>query len=106
MEAAAPILGVANRHPYLSVVSVALGCAAIARFARRRPRSDLPPGPKGYPLVGNLFDFLPTHVWERFSEFGKQYGASSPQPSHSIFTFARTDAPGCVRRRNHVSECH
>ena len=73
MESVAPVL---NDHPYLSVVTVILGCAALVRLARRR-QSSLPPGPKGYPIVGNLFDLPPTHVWEKFSEFGKQYGALS-----------------------------
>ena len=76
MESAAPILGVANSYPYLSVISVLFGCATLMWFARRR-RSDLPPGPKGYPIVGNLFDLPSTHVWEKCGEFGKQYGALS-----------------------------
>ena len=78
MEAIAPILEVANDHPYLSAASVILGCAALMRLAQRG-RSDLPPGPKGYPIVGNLFDVPSTHAWEKFSEFGEQYGAS-PSP--------------------------
>ena len=75
METAAPILDVASKHPYLSAVSVVVGCAALVRFARRR--SDLPPGPKGYPIVGNLPDLPPTHVWEKFGELGEKYGALS-----------------------------
>ena len=70
------ILDMASDHPYLSAASVVLGCAVLIRFARRQ-RSDLPPGPKGYPIVGNLFDLPPTHLWEKFSEFGKQYGPLS-----------------------------
>ena len=70
MEAITPIL---NDHPYLSVVTVALGCIALVHVARRR-RSDLPPGPRGYPIVGNLFDLPHTYIWEKFAEFGQQYG--------------------------------
>ena len=73
METFTPLFDVANKHPYLSVASVVLGCTALMRLARRR--SDLPPGPKGYPIVGNLFDLAPTHPWEKFAEFGEQYGA-------------------------------
>lgn len=74
MEVVAPILDLAIDHPYLSSASIVLGCAALTRLVLRQ-RPDLPPGPKGYPIVGNLFDLPPSHVWEKFSEFGKQYGA-------------------------------
>lgn len=76
METVAPILDVANDHPYLSLASIVLGCAALVRLARLRSRPPLPPGPRGYPLIGNLLDLPPSQVWEKFSEFGKQYGTS------------------------------
>ena len=96
METVAPILDAASNYPYLSVVSVVLGCAAFIRFARGR-RSDLPPGPKGYPIVGNIFDLPPTHLWEKFSEFGKQYGALSVR---SPLDFHFCVVGGCLRIRS------
>ena len=103
METVAPILDAANNHPYFSAIAVVLGCAALVRVARGR-RSDLPPGPKGYPIVGNLFDLPPTHIWEKFAEFGEQYGALSVPDPHSIFTFAWADTHEFTRRRNHVPQ--
>ena len=90
MEIVAPILDVVNDHPYLSLTSVTLGCATLGRLARWRSRSYLPPGPKGYPIVGNLFDLPATHAWERFGAWGKQYGEFSflhlrPPPHSSRF---------------------
>ncbi|KAK0214140.1 cytochrome P450 [Armillaria fumosa] len=42
---------------------------------RRRSRSlPLPPGPKGYPLIGNLFDVPMEREWEAWTEWGKKYG--------------------------------
>jgi hypothetical protein len=88
MKTVAPILNVANDHPYLSVVSVFLGCAALIRFVRRG-RSNLPPGPKGYPIVGNLFDLPQTYVWEKFAELGEKYGTLSfPWSPPLFFTLA------------------
>ena len=75
MEAIAPLFDVANDYPYLSSAAVILGCAALVRLARSRSRPPLPPGPKGYPIIGNLLDMPPTHVWEKFGELSKQYGA-------------------------------
>jgi hypothetical protein len=77
METFAPIADLAINHPYLSLVSVVFGCAALVPLARRRSRSHLPPGPKGYPIVGNLLDLPPTHVWEKFGAWGRQYGGFS-----------------------------
>lgn len=77
MEAIAPILHVVNDHTYLSLTSLILGCAALVRLARWRSPSNLPPGPKGYPLIGNLLDLPPSHVWEKFGQLGNQYGTFS-----------------------------
>nr|AAS88582.1 PAH-inducible cytochrome P450 monooxygenase PC-PAH 3 [Phanerodontia chrysosporium] len=40
-----------------------------------RPRRRYPPGPKGLPIVGNLFDVPTDHGWKRYQEIGKEYGS-------------------------------
>ncbi|KAJ3729886.1 cytochrome P450 [Lentinula raphanica] len=40
-------------------------------FSRKYP---LPPGPKGWPLIGNAFDMPKTHAWKTFAEWGKIWG--------------------------------
>ena len=39
---------------------------------QRRGR-DLPPGPKKYPLIGNLLSMPSTLEWETFAKWGKEY---------------------------------
>lgn len=34
----------------------------------------LPPGPKGYPIIGNLLDLPPDKPWVTFHEWSKIYG--------------------------------
>ena len=102
----APTVDLVNDRPYLSLASVIIGSAALVWLGRRRSRSRLPPGPKGYPIVGNLFDLPPTHVWEKFGEWGKQYGGLSflhPRP-HIIHTLTRVYTHGdlCENRRRRI----
>ena len=74
METFAPIGYMVVDHPYPSLAIVILGCATLVRLAQRRSRPRLPPGPRGYPILGNLLDLPPNHVWEKFGAWGKQYG--------------------------------
>ena len=74
METFAPIVGMVNDHPYPSLVCVVLGCATLVRLAQWRSRPRLPPGPRGYPIVGNFLDLPPNHIWKKFGTWGRQYG--------------------------------
>ena len=62
-------------------------------WLRRRSRNTLPypPGPKGYPLIGNVLDF-PTGVpsWEGFMTMAKQHGeinhfTNTPRCTSDVF---------------------
>lgn len=66
----------------LYVLPLALLAASVVyRRIKRRRRSHsfpLPPGPKGYPLIGNVLDIprgLP--LWEGTLALGRQYGESA-----------------------------
>ena len=85
METFAPVVGMVNDHPYPSLACVVLGCAALVRLARWCSPPRLPPGPRGYPIVGNLLDLPPNHIWEKFGAWGRQYGGlfSLHFPPHS-----------------------
>ncbi|KAI0736096.1 cytochrome P450 [Fomitopsis betulina] len=34
----------------------------------------LPPGPPGWPVIGNIFDIPKSHEWQTFAEWGKTWG--------------------------------
>ena len=98
MESLAPILDAVNNRPYLTLASAILGFVVLLRLTRWRSRPQLPPGPKGFPIVGNIFDLATTNVWEQFGAWGRQYGAFSPfhlRPSH-IYTLMRMRSPGLL----------
>ncbi|KAH0578149.1 hypothetical protein H2248_004113 [Termitomyces sp. 'cryptogamus'] len=39
-----------------------------------KPKFCLPPGPKGWPVIGNLFDMPKEMTWQTFAQWGKTYG--------------------------------
>jgi len=55
----------------LSVCAITLG---IWMLRARRARSKLPPGPTGWPIIGNLFDIPTEHSWFKYTEWGEKYG--------------------------------
>ncbi|KAK7676908.1 hypothetical protein QCA50_020164 [Cerrena zonata] len=46
----------------------------LRRVLNARSRLPLPPGPRGYPLIGNLLDIPKVMPWKAFGEWSKVYG--------------------------------
>lgn len=46
----------------------------VGRLLTRRRQPSMPPGPKGWPLIGNLLDLPTTHEWEVFAKWGEKWG--------------------------------
>ncbi len=64
-----------------SVLVAVLAIFSVVVFVRRRSLAkqrncSLPPGPPGWPIVGNLFDLTEERPWLVYSEWSKQYGMS------------------------------
>ncbi|KAF8179063.1 cytochrome P450 [Mycena galopus ATCC 62051] len=55
------------------VVTVALSLGGLHLYTRTK-EVPLPPGPKGYPLIGNVFDMPASQSWKKFLEWGERYG--------------------------------
>ena len=74
----------------LSIGHLVLDFAALSLFAyvlrtfhadrSRRGKLRYPPGPRGIPLLGNLFDIPQRAPWETYTRWGKQYGTQLSWP--------------------------
>jgi len=59
---------------------VAVAILTVAFLIRRRRRAStlpLPPGPRGWPLIDNLFDWPFESAWIPFAEWSKVFGMCS-----------------------------
>ncbi|KAL1707952.1 cytochrome P450 [Schizophyllum commune] len=52
--------------------ALALVSFILYRAARQALRKPLPPGPPGYPLLGNVFDMPKGRMWETFKQWGEK----------------------------------
>ena len=56
------------------LIGVLVALVVVALTSRRR-RGRLPPGPKGVPFFGNVFDLPKEGVeWLKYVQWGQQYG--------------------------------
>jgi hypothetical protein len=70
-----PVLGI---YPYYKLAVLFFGVMLFRQFKKGRDGNlnglPLPPGPKGYPLIGNLFDMPAFKPWLVYDEWRKTYG--------------------------------
>ena len=65
--------------PYYKLAALFLGVMLFRQLKNGRDGGNpnglpLPPGPKGYPLIGNLFDMPVDKSWVVYDEWRKTYG--------------------------------
>jgi hypothetical protein len=71
-------IGLLGIYPYYKLAALFFSVMLFRQLKKGRNGNPnglpLPPGPRGYPLIGNLFD-MPAHkAWVVYDEWRKTYG--------------------------------
>lgn len=61
---------------WLDICLAGLAVYLVNQLLSKKPLGPLPPGPRAWPLLGNLLDMPTTREWETFAELGRKYGMS------------------------------
>ena len=73
-------IGLLGIYPYYKLAALFFSVMLFRQLKKGRDgnpnRLPLPPGPKGYPLIGNLFDMPDQKSWVVYDEWRKTYGKS------------------------------
>lgn len=56
------------------VTATVLFASYVVRKIQRRSLGPLPPGPKGWPIIGNILDIPQKNSWLTYSEWRRKYG--------------------------------
>ncbi|KIL00286.1 hypothetical protein PAXRUDRAFT_821829 [Paxillus rubicundulus Ve08.2h10] len=59
---------------WLDLCLAGVGLYIVKRVLTKKNPAPFPPGPKGFPLVGNLADMPSVKPWLAFTEWGQKYG--------------------------------
>jgi len=60
----------------LLTLALLIAYSYIQDWRRNPARLPYPPGPKGYPIIGNLFDIPNAFIYKRFGEMSREIGQS------------------------------
>ena len=74
-------LGLLGIYPYQTLAVLFFGCILFRQWRKGKTSNPkglpLPPGPKGFPLIGNMFDMPVNKPWLVYEDWCKTYGKLS-----------------------------
>ena len=74
-------VGLLGIYPYHTLAVLFFGCILFRQLRKAKTSNPkglpLPPGPKGFPLIGNIFDMPVNKPWLVYEKWCKTYGELS-----------------------------
>jgi hypothetical protein len=61
-----------------------VGVYLVKQVVIKKNSTPYPPGPRGWPLIGNILDMPRIKPWVTFTEWGQIYGECLPFPKSCI----------------------
>ncbi|CCM01203.1 uncharacterized protein FIBRA_03251 [Fibroporia radiculosa] len=58
----------------LDVTLAALGVALVSLILSGKRKGPLPPGPKGWPIIGNVLDMPSSYQWKTYTQWAEKWG--------------------------------
>ncbi len=68
----------------ITVPAAVIFLARQYQWRRKLQGCKLPPGPKGWPIIGNLLDLPSEQAWVKFRDWSRTYGTAHSQFNTSI----------------------
>ena len=59
------------------LLAIVLSYVLYRQLAKPKPPAPLPPGPKPFPVLGNIADLTTKELWLSAERWGRQYGSLS-----------------------------
>lgn len=69
---------------FVNICLLGVGVYLVIRVLLSKRSSPLPPGPVGWPVIGNLFEIPSEKHWEYCTTLGKKYGMHIPPSQHPL----------------------
>lgn len=67
----------------IDILALAFVLYLLRRALRNERQGHLPPGPTGWPVIGNILDMPASHEWRTFASWGDKWGTSTSSPIYT-----------------------